>query len=67
MRFQATALFKRLARKQLLEDLVVQHNETPPRTPATQSRILVAGLLAFAGYSFDEQKLWLKMVDEEDN
>ena len=58
MRFQATALFKRLDRKQLLENLAAEHNDT-------QSRILVAGLLAFAGYSFDEQKLWLKMVDED--
>lgn len=59
MRFQATALMT-APRKQVLEALATAHKET-------QSRILVAGLLALASYSHDEQKLWLKMVDEKDD
>ncbi len=59
MRFQATALMT-AERKQLLEVLAAEHDES-------QSRILIAGLLAFSGYPHDEQKLWLKMVDEEDD
>ncbi len=45
-------------RKQLLVELAEAHDET-------QSRILVAGFEAFKSYSFDEQVLWLKAVDEK--
>ncbi len=57
MRFQATALMT-AERKQLLEELAEAHDET-------QSRMLVAGLLALYGCSFEEQVLWLKAVDEK--
>ncbi len=55
MRFQATALMTSDLKK-ILEDLAAAHGQT-------QSRVLIAGLLALSGYFPDEQKLWLKAVD----